>query len=101
MLKSLADKKPAQWRARLGIAVFSPADPDSAAFKMFDAHTAGFTDLLNYSLPCLRALVVISSDSHYLDFLHSWRSYKALNAATDKLIGVSRLCNWKSGSGHL
>jgi hypothetical protein len=53
---------------------------------MFDAHTAGFTDLLNYSLPRLRAFVVISGDSHYLDFLHFWRSYKALNAAPDKLI---------------
>jgi hypothetical protein len=101
MLKFLSDKKPAQWRARLGIAVFSPADPYSTALKMFDAHTAGFTDLLNHSLPCLRAFVVISGDSHYLDFLHSGRSYKTLNAATDKLIRVSRLCNWKSGSGHL
>jgi hypothetical protein len=53
---------------------------------MFDAHTAGFTDLLNYSLPRLRAFVVISGDSYYLDFLHFWRSYKALNAAPDKLI---------------
>lgn len=91
LLKCAGDKKPAQWRAPLCVAVFSPANPDSAALEMLYADAARLLDLLKDLLPGLGAFVVLPGDGYGLDLLNVGRSDQALNTPTNELVGISGL----------
>lgn len=66
------DKKPAHWRAHLGIAVFAPADPDGAVIQMLNPDPGGVADVLDDLTPGLRAFVVAPRYLDQLNPLYSW-----------------------------
>jgi hypothetical protein len=82
------DKKPAQWRAHLHVAVLAPADPHGAVFQMFDPYACGVADVLDDLVPSFRAFIVASGDLNQLNSLHSRRGDYALQTTADKLVGV-------------
>jgi hypothetical protein len=67
MLKFIGDKKPAHWRAHLGIAVLAPADPDGAVIQMLDPYAGGIADILDDLAPGFGAFFVAPG---YLDQLN-------------------------------
>ena len=83
------DKKPAHWRAYLGIAVLAPADPDGAIIQMLDPYACGVADVLDDLAPGFRAFVVASGNLDQLNSLYPGRSDQALQAAANKLVGIS------------
>ena len=65
MLKSIiqiaeiqVDKKPAQWRAPLCVAVLAPTDPDGPVLQVLDLDAGGVADILDYLVPGFRAFVL-------------------------------------------
>jgi hypothetical protein len=86
MLKYAGDKKPAQWRASLCVAVFSPANPDSAALEMLYADAARLLDLLKDLLPCFSGFCFKPGDRDGLDLLDARRSNQALDASANQFI---------------
>lgn len=90
MLKLTGDKKPAHWRAHLGIAVFAPADPDGAVIQMLNPDPGGVADILDNLVPGFRAFVVAPGNLDQLDPLDPWRGDQALQAAANKFVGISR-----------
>ena len=89
MLKFIGDKKPAHWRAHLGIAVLAPADPDGAIIQMLDPYACGVADVLDDLAPGFRAFIVAPGYLHQLNPLYSRRGDYALQAAAHKLVGIS------------
>lgn len=90
MLKFIDDKKPAHWRAHLGIAVLAPADPDGAVFQVLDPYARGVADVLDDLAPGFRAFIVSPGNLDQLNPLHSGGGNYALQAMAHKLVGVSR-----------
>ena len=84
------DKKPAHWRAHLGIAVLAPTDPDGSVFQMLDPYPGGVADILDDLVPGFRAFIVASGNLDQLNPLYSRRGNYALQAVTNKLVGISR-----------
>jgi len=85
------DKKPAHWRAHLGIAVLAPADPDSTVIQVLNPDTDGFADVLDDLAPSFRAFVVSPGYLDQLNPLDPRRGDQALQAAANKLVGISYL----------
>ncbi|KTC11483.1 hypothetical protein AO391_24575 [Pseudomonas marginalis ICMP 9505] len=75
MLKFTLVKKPAQWRAHLCVAVFSPADPDGSALKVLDSDANRFADLIHQALPIFGLFMRQPMHSYRLDLLNARRSY--------------------------
>lgn len=84
------DKKPAHRRAHLGIAVLAPADPDRAVFQMLDPYPRSVADVLDDLAPCFRAFVVAPGNLNQLNPLNARGGDQALQAAANKLVGISR-----------
>lgn len=83
------DKKPAQRRAHLVIAVLAPADPDGAVIQVLDPDADGVADVLDDLAPGFRAFIVAPGNLDQLNPLDPWRGDQALQAAANKLVGVS------------
>ncbi len=88
MLKFIADKKPAHWRANLGIAVLAPPYPDGTIIQMLNPYAGGVADILDDLAPGFRTFVMASGYLDQLDPLYSRRGNYALQAIADKLVGV-------------
>jgi len=84
------DKKPAHWRAYLGIAVLAPTDPDGTIIQMLNPDAGGVANVLNDLVPGFRAFVVTPGYLNQLNPLHSGGGNYALQAMAHKLVGVSR-----------
>lgn len=94
------DKKPAHWRAHLGIAVLTPADPDGAVIQMLDPYALGVTDILDDLVPSFGAFVVSPGYLDQLNPLNPRRGDQALQAAANKLVGISRFRCGVGGLDH-
>ena len=66
------NKEPAHLRARLGIAVLAPADPDGAIIQMFNPDSGCVADVLDDLVPGFRALVGAPGNLDQLNPLYSW-----------------------------
>jgi hypothetical protein len=83
------DKKPAHWRAYLGIAVLAPTDPDGTIIQMLNPDAGGVANVLNDLVPGFRAFVVTPGYFDQLNPLYPRRGDQALQAPADKLVGIS------------
>ena len=83
------NKKPAHWRAYLGIAVLAPADPDGTVIQMIDPDTGCVADILDDLAPGFRAFIVAPGYLDQLNPLYPGRGDQALQAAANKLVGIS------------
>lgn len=84
------DKKPAQWRGHLRIAVLAPADPDGVAIQLLDSDAGCVADILNDLVPGFRAFVIAPGYLDQLNPLDTGRGDQALQAAAHKLVAIFR-----------
>ena len=76
-------------RADSGIAVLAPADPYGAVIQMLDSDAGCVADVLDDLVPGFRAFIFAPGYLDQLNPLYPGRGDQALQAAANKVVGIS------------